>query len=54
MRNALAYTRVSQISNCSIDSQKSDINEYCQENNLELLRIFNEGENSSGFDGLVN
>lgn len=46
---AYGYTRLSQQSDTSIQDQKQYIRQYCSENNLELEKIFNEGEKSSGF-----
>lgn len=47
-KTAIGYTRISQPSDTSISSQKSDIEKYCENNNIELIKIFNEGE-MSGF-----
>lgn len=47
---ALGYTRLSDRSDLSIDRQKELIREYAAENDIELVRIINDGEYSSGFD----
>jgi len=47
---AYGYTRLSQESDRSIDSQKEDIHNYCQDHELELEKIFDDGQNSSGFN----
>ena len=47
---AVAYVRLSQESDTSINSQIEDITAYCEKNNIELVRIFNEGEKVSGWD----
>lgn len=44
------YTRLSQESDTSIDTQKSHIREYCDENDLELRQIYDDGQRSSGWD----
>ncbi|WP_418281891.1 recombinase family protein [Halorubrum sp. DTA98] len=46
---AIGYTRLSQQSDTSIDTQKRRIREYCDEYGFELVEIFDEGEQSSGF-----
>ena len=48
---AVGYTRLSQESDTSIDSQRDDIQDYCRKEDLELDNIFNEGEKESGYDG---
>jgi len=50
MMDAVGYTRLSQESDTSIESQKQDIKEYCRDNNLDLKEVYDEGEKSSGFD----
>lgn len=47
---AVGYTRLSQESDTSIGSQKEDIEKYCENCGFELERIFDDGQNSSGFD----
>lgn len=47
---ALGYTRLSQDSDTSIDDQKQEIRELADEHGFDLLRIFNDGERSSGFN----
>ena len=47
---AVGYTRLSQKSDTSIDDQKKAIKAYCSQRGLELLRIYDDGEGSSGFD----
>ncbi len=47
---AVGYTRLSQSSDTSIADQKEAIEEYCEHRGLELLRIYDDGEGSSGFD----
>jgi len=47
---AVGYTRLSQESDTSIESQKEDIRSYCSSEGLELDNIFDEGEKESGFD----
>jgi DNA invertase Pin-like site-specific DNA recombinase len=47
---AVGYTRLSQSSDTSIEDQKAAIAEYCDQLGLELLRIYDDGEGSSGFD----
>jgi len=49
-RRARGYVRLSQSSERSIDDQKEDIITYCEENNLELSHIYDEGEQASGWD----
>jgi DNA invertase Pin-like site-specific DNA recombinase len=46
----VGYTRLSQKSDTSIDRQKRHIREYADEQALELQRIYDDGESSSGFD----
>lgn len=50
MTKAAGYTRLSQESDRSIERQKEHIREYAKEKDLELIRIFDEGERVSGFD----
>jgi DNA invertase Pin-like site-specific DNA recombinase len=47
---AVGYTRLSQRSDTSIPRQKDHIREYCDDHNLTLERIYDDGEESSGFD----
>ena len=47
---AVGYTRLSQQSDTSIEDQKTAIKDYCDQLGLELLRIYDDGEGSSGFD----
>jgi len=46
----VGYTRLSQESDISISSQKEDIIRYCKKHGYKLVRIFDEGEKSSGWD----
>lgn len=48
-KTAVGYTRLSQQSDTSIDTQKREIQDYCEEHGLKLDRIYNDGEQSSGF-----
>lgn len=50
MSDADGYTRLSQESDTSIDRQKRHIREYAEEHGLNLVRIHDDGERSSGFD----
>lgn len=50
MTTAIGYTRLSQKSDTSIDRQKRRIRDYCDNHDLELEEIFDEGERASGFD----
>lgn len=50
MMKAVSYLRLSQKSDTSIQSQREDTEQYCRDNNLELVKIFNDGQNSSGFN----
>jgi DNA invertase Pin-like site-specific DNA recombinase len=47
---AVGYTRLSQQSDTSIERQKRHIRAYCDEHDLDLLRIYDDGEQSSGFE----
>lgn len=49
-KTAVGYTRLSQQSDVSIERQKEIIHEYAEEKDLNIDRIYNEGERSSGFD----
>lgn len=49
-KTAVGYTRLSQTSDTSIDRQMHHIREYADEHGLELDRIYNDGEEASGFD----
>ncbi len=46
----VGYTRLSDVSDQSINNQKNNIKQYAKENNLKLSKIYNEGERQSGFD----
>lgn len=48
--DAIAYTRLSQASDTSIDRQKRHIREYAEENGFLLLQMYDDGEQASGFD----
>lgn len=48
--DAIGYTRLSQESDTSIERQQRHIREYCDEHGLTLERIYDDGEQSSGFD----
>lgn len=50
MTNAIGYTRLSQDSDTSIERQKRHIRAYCEDNDLHLETIYDDGEFSSGFD----
>lgn len=50
MSRVVAYVRLSQTGDTSIDGQIRDIKEYCQQNNLELVKEFNEGQRMSGWN----
>lgn len=50
MTTAIGYTRLSQKSDTSIDRQKRRIRDYCSNHELDLKKIFDEGERASGFD----
>lgn len=50
MSRAVGYCRLSQESDTSIDRQKRHIREYARENGLDLEKIYDDGERSSGFD----
>jgi len=50
MSEAIGYTRLSQTSDLSIERQKRHIRDYCEDHNLDLVTIFDDGEQSSGFD----
>jgi DNA invertase Pin-like site-specific DNA recombinase len=47
---AVGYTRLSQESDTSIDRQKRHIREYCEEHGFDLGRIYDDGEQASGWD----
>jgi DNA invertase Pin-like site-specific DNA recombinase len=49
MSKAVGYTRLSQQSDTSIKRQKRHIREYAEEHALDLSRIYDDGESSSGF-----
>lgn len=46
----VSYLRLSQESDTSIPSQREDIESYSNENNIDLISEFNDGQNSSGFN----
>lgn len=48
---ALGYTRLSQQSDLSIDRQKRNIRDYCDEHGHTLVELYDDGEQASGFDG---
>jgi len=50
MSKAIRYTRLSQDSDTSIDWQKRHTREYADENSVFLEGIYDDGEQSSGFD----
>ncbi len=50
-QTAIGYTRLSQKSDTSIANQKQNIREYCDEHGLELDRIYDDGQQASGWDG---
>lgn len=50
MSSAIGYTRLSQESDTSLDRQKRHIREYADKNGLTLETIYDDGEQSSGFD----
>ena len=47
---AVGYTRLSQVSDTSIRTQKENIRTYARENEMDLVDIYDDGEHSSGFD----
>lgn len=47
---AVGYVRLSQESDTSIEDQKEEIRELAAEHDMELVRIYDDGERSSGFD----
>jgi len=50
-KTARGYVRLSQTSEVSIDNQIDDIEEYCEQHDgLSLDRVYNEGQNASGWD----
>lgn len=50
-KTAVGYTRLSQKSDTSIDNQKRNIRKYCDEHGLDLDRIYDDGQQASGWDG---
>lgn len=48
--SAVGYVRLSQESDRSITNQKAEIREFCAERGLDLVRIYDDGERSSGFN----
>lgn len=49
-KTAVGYTRLSQTSDTSISDQKEEIRQLADDQGLELLRIYDDGQRSSGFD----
>lgn len=49
MTRAVGYTRLSQ-DGLSIPEQKESIREYCERQDLDLDRIYDDGERASGYD----
>ena len=47
---AVGYVRLSQESDTSIEDQRREIRELADEQSFDLLRIYDDGERSSGFD----
>ena len=47
---AVGYVRLSQESDRSITAQKEEIRAFCADRGLDLVRIYDDGERSSGFD----
>lgn len=47
---AVGYVRLSQESDRSITAQKEEIRQFCADQGLDLLRIYDDGERASGFD----
>jgi len=50
MNEAIGYTRLSQSSDTSIPRQKEHIREYARTHEYELVKLYDDGERSSGFD----
>ncbi|AXR80697.1 recombinase family protein [Natrarchaeobaculum sulfurireducens] len=50
-KKVVGYTRLSQTSDTSIENQKNNIQEYCNEHDLRLDRIYDDGQQASGWDG---
>ncbi|SDY91833.1 recombinase family protein [Halopenitus persicus] len=50
-QTAIGYTRLSQKSDTSLGNQKQNIREYCDEHGLKLDRIYDDGQQASGWDG---
>ena len=48
--DSIGYTRLSQESDTSIERQQRHIREYCDEQDMALEHIYDDGEQSSGFD----
>lgn len=46
----VGYTRVSQLSDTSIQKQMQLIKAYAERNNIKLKKIYNDGEQASGWD----
>jgi DNA invertase Pin-like site-specific DNA recombinase len=51
IQTAIGYTRLSQKSDTSLGNQKQNIREYCDEHGLKLDRIYDDGQQASGWDG---
>lgn len=47
---AIGYTRLSQKSDTSLGNQKQNIREYCDEHGMKLDRIYDDGQQASGWD----
>jgi len=47
---AAGYVRLSQESDTSIDRQRKNIREYCDEHGLQLTQVYDDGQMASGFD----
>lgn len=47
---AIGYTRLSQESDRSIEDQKAEIREFCNEHDYRLKEIYDDGQRASGFD----
>jgi len=48
--HAVGYTRLSQDSDTSIERQKRHIREYATDHGFDLVKIYNDGTHSSGFN----
>ncbi|MFC6964934.1 recombinase family protein [Halocatena marina] len=49
-RTAVGYVRLSQQSDRSLATQRTDIRDYCTRSGLSLVDVYNEGEGASGYD----